>query len=217
MTKRIFGHILGYPPGTAFENRKELHDSGVHRPPQAGISGSQFEGSDSIVVSGGYEDDADYGDRIIYTGFGGNDPKTGEQVADQDLINQNAALSVSCERGLPVRVVRGAKGDPKRSPPSGYRYDGLYRVALYWSEVGRSGFKIWRYELAKLPDQTKAPVTPYAKRSRAHGSSGPTPPTTRKSRRNSFICVICRQRRQVGEMSASRRGVCERCRDRPLR
>lgn len=31
-------------------------------------------GADSIVVSGGYPDDADYGDEIIYTGHGGRDP-----------------------------------------------------------------------------------------------------------------------------------------------
>lgn len=41
---------------------------------QAGISGSGEEGADSVVVSGGYEDDEDYGDVIVYTGHGGNDP-----------------------------------------------------------------------------------------------------------------------------------------------
>jgi integrase len=40
----------------------------------AGISGGEREGADSIVVSGGYEDDEDYGDVIVYTGAGGNDP-----------------------------------------------------------------------------------------------------------------------------------------------
>jgi hypothetical protein len=38
--------------------------------------GSQT-GAESIVVSGGYEDDEDHGDTIIYTGHGGNDPQTG--------------------------------------------------------------------------------------------------------------------------------------------
>ncbi len=215
MTKRIFGHILGYPPGTTFENRKALHDAGVHRPPQAGISGSQYEGSDSIVVSGGYEDDADYGDRIIYTGFGGNDPKTGEQVADQDLINQNAALSVSCERRLPVRVVRGAKGDPRQSPRSGYRYDGLYRVTHFWSEIGRSGFRIWRYELVMLPDQNKAPVMPHPKRAASRQKSGPAERTRREPSKDSFICVICRRRKPIREMSDARKGVCGRCLHKP--
>ena len=33
-----------------------------------GIGGTKAEGADSIVVNGGYEDDEDYGDEIIYTG-----------------------------------------------------------------------------------------------------------------------------------------------------
>jgi putative restriction endonuclease len=51
--------------------------------------------------------------------------------------------------GLPVRVIRGAGGEPTRSPKSGYRYDGLYFVDAYWHERGRSGFRIWRYRLVK--------------------------------------------------------------------
>jgi putative restriction endonuclease len=38
-----------------------------------GIHGTAKEGADSIVVSGGYVDDRDMGDVIIYTGEGGND------------------------------------------------------------------------------------------------------------------------------------------------
>jgi putative restriction endonuclease len=92
--KRLFGHVPGIPVGEEFKNRRALHDAGVHRPTQAGISGSQEEGADSIVVSGGYEDDHDSGDRIIYTGFGGNDPSTGEQVSNQQLTYQNKAIAV---------------------------------------------------------------------------------------------------------------------------
>jgi putative restriction endonuclease len=64
----VFGHIPGYPVGSWFENRAELADAGVHRHRQAGISGSASKGADSIVLSGGYEDDQDFGDLIIYTG-----------------------------------------------------------------------------------------------------------------------------------------------------
>jgi hypothetical protein len=70
VAERIFGHVPGYPEGTLFEDRAELRESGVHRPIQSGISGSQTEGAESIVLSGGYEDDADHGDVIIYTGQG---------------------------------------------------------------------------------------------------------------------------------------------------
>jgi putative restriction endonuclease len=118
---------------------------------QAGISGGSQTGAESIVVSGGYEDDEDHGDTIIYTGHGGNDPQSGRQVADQTLTRQNLALAVSADRGLPVRVLRGANGDPEHSPASGYQYDGLYFVESYWKEKGRSGFDIWRYRLVASP------------------------------------------------------------------
>ncbi len=104
---RIFGELEGIYEGDSFRNRLELSQSGVHRPPQAGISGSQKEGSDSIIVSGGYEDDEDYGDIIIYTGHGGRDLSSGKQVADQELVRGNLALAKSCKNGLPVRVIRG--------------------------------------------------------------------------------------------------------------
>jgi putative restriction endonuclease len=66
LPKRIFGHIPGYPEGRWFESRKALSEAGIHRPPVAGISGTESEGADSIVLSGGYEDDEDFGDEIVY-------------------------------------------------------------------------------------------------------------------------------------------------------
>ena len=45
----------------------------VHRPPMAGIAGKVEEGSQSIVLAGGYEDDEDNGDTFLYTGAGGRD------------------------------------------------------------------------------------------------------------------------------------------------
>jgi putative restriction endonuclease len=138
---RQFGEIAEIPAGTTFTNRPELADSGVHRPLQAGISGGEKEGADSIVVSGGYEDE-DYGDVLLYTGHGGNDPDTHRQVADQSLTAGNLALARSGIEGLPVRVVRGFGGDPAFSPPTGFRYDGVYRVESYEEKTGKSGFKI---------------------------------------------------------------------------
>jgi len=81
MSERIFGHIPGYPEGSHFEARIDLSKAGVHRPTVAGISGSERDSADSIVLSGGYEDDEDLGDEIVYTGHGGRDPETGKQVA----------------------------------------------------------------------------------------------------------------------------------------
>jgi putative restriction endonuclease len=64
---------------------------------------------------------------------------------------------VSADRGLPVRVVRGAEGDPAYSPGTGFRYDGLFYVESYWEATGQSGFKIWRYRLVEEPPAN--PVT----------------------------------------------------------
>src|ERR671916_1975006 len=156
VAERIFGHVPGYPEGTLFEDRAELRESGVHRPIQAGISGSQTEGAESIVLSGGYEDDADHGDVIIYTGQGGRDRITGQQIHDQPFTRGNRALALSKQNGLPVRVIRGSSHDSEYSPPSGYSYDGLYSVEEFWRDVGRSGFGIWRFRLVKIPDGASA-------------------------------------------------------------
>lgn len=150
MAERIFGDIPGIPEGSEFENRYFLSQYGVHRPLQAGISGSQTEGADSIVLSGGYEDDEDMGDIIIYTGHGGRSLETGLQVTDQQLVRQNLALALNCQRGLPVRVIRGYNHKSSSSPTQGYRYDGLFRVDSYWREKGRAGFYVWRFRLIKI-------------------------------------------------------------------
>jgi putative restriction endonuclease len=154
MADRLFGHVPGYPEGSLFEDRAELNASRVHVPTQAGISGSQTEGAESIVLSGGYEDDVDYGNTIIYTGHGGRDPHTGQQTHDQPFTRGNRALALSKQNGLPVRVIRGSSHDSPYSPRSGYSYDGLYAVEDFWHEVGKSGFEIWRFRLEKIPDQT---------------------------------------------------------------
>ncbi len=150
-----FGHIPGYPPGFVFENRAELAEAGVHRHPQAGICGSQYEGAESVVLSGGYEDDADGWDEILYTGHGGRDNQTERQIADQPFSRGNRALAYSKQHGLPVRVIRGSRHDHPDSPPVGYRYDGLYRVEDFWREPGGAGFQIWRFKLLKVFERSK--------------------------------------------------------------
>ncbi|MFW3346596.1 YDG/SRA domain-containing protein [Aliarcobacter butzleri] len=145
---RVFGNILGIAPGQIFVDRAELAQAKVHKPTQAGISGSEKEGSDSIVLSGGYEDDQDYGDVIIYTGAGGNE--NGKQVRDQELKGVNLALAKSKLDELPIRVVRGYTHKSPFSPKTGYEYAGLFKVVDYWSEVGKSGFIVWRFRLEKI-------------------------------------------------------------------
>lgn len=144
-----FGELPAVPPGTPFVNRQALHDAGVHRQNQAGITGLPAYGAESIVLSGGYEDDEDYGDLIIYTGQGGQ--LEGKQVADQELKSGNAALVTSMAHGLPVRVIRAASHKSPYSPKSGLVYSGLFTVEDFWSESGKSGFLIWRYRLRAIP------------------------------------------------------------------
>jgi|694.fasta_scaffold08870_2 putative restriction endonuclease len=143
--------------GTTFLNRKLLSASGLHRPVIQGIAGNQATGATSVVVSGGYEDDEDFGDVIIYTGAGGNDPVTKTQIADQEFTRGNLALAKSCEFGLPVRVIRGAHDGSAHAPPSGYRYDGYFQVDQYWHERGKSGFRIYRFLLRRIQGDAGPP------------------------------------------------------------
>lgn len=154
--ERIFGHIPGIEVGFTFENYAAMNAAGIHRPTQAGISGSGKEGADSIVISGGYEDDQDFGDEIIYTGHGGKNT-SGHQIADQTLTLGNLALARSQIEGLPVRIIRGAHKHNPYAPKKGYRYDGLYRVDSYWHEKGKSGFLVWRYRLLQINTEEHIP------------------------------------------------------------
>jgi predicted restriction endonuclease len=208
-TDRYFGELPGVPVGSAWATRAEVAQAGVHRPTQSGISGTRADGSDSIVVSGGYEDDSDAGDEILYTGAGGNDPVTGKQIADQTLDQPgNAGLVTSQNRGLPVRVIRGAKGDPAYSPASGYRYDGLYRVADHWSKVGKSGFRVWQFRLMRLEEQDAAPYVPDVNvpggRQRPRTSHGVTTRVVRDTRVSRYVkqlygdaCQVCGVRLEI--------------------
>ncbi|GAA2903688.1 MULTISPECIES: YDG/SRA domain-containing protein [Streptomyces] len=142
----MIGEVPNVPVGQEYATRRLAHEAGVHRPLQAGICGTKKKGAESIVVSGGYKDDEDYGSVIIYTGHGGQDGAK-NQVSDQTLDDSgNAALVTSYLEGLPVRVIRG-KHDSPYAPDSGYRYDGLYRVTSYGSKLGIDGFLIWQFRL----------------------------------------------------------------------
>ena len=65
MSERYFGEIESFPEGSMFTTRVELSKAGLHPPPVAGISGGEKEGAASIVLSGGYEDDLDFGNEIL--------------------------------------------------------------------------------------------------------------------------------------------------------
>ena len=73
MKKNHFGPIPGIEVGTQWLFRMQVSEDGVHRPPVGGIAGTEKEGCQSIVISGGYEDDVDNGEEFTYTGSGGRD------------------------------------------------------------------------------------------------------------------------------------------------
>jgi putative restriction endonuclease len=145
------GDLPDIRPGRLFASRQELFDARVHRALQAGIVRTGAAGAESIVLSGGYPDDADDGNVITYTGHGGRDPNSDRQIADQTFTYQNQALGTSSLLGLPVRVIRGSGQHSEFAPSVGYRYDGLFRIERYWQEPGRDGFLVCRYRLIADP------------------------------------------------------------------
>jgi len=158
-TKYTFGNIDNVKEGDIFSDRKMLRKAGIHLALQAGIDGNSKEGSPSIVLNGGYEDDEDYGDVIIYTGHGGNDPNTKKQIADQSWDDTgNKALLISEMQGNPVRVTRGAKHKSKFSPKVGYQYAGLYQITQHFEETGKNGFLVCRYKLEKINNLSAQPL-----------------------------------------------------------
>jgi len=100
---RHFGKIKGIKVGTNWEYRVFVSAVGIHRPPVGGIAGQGNVGAQSIVLSGGYEDDIDDGDEFIYTGAGGRELKEGNkrtapQSKNQELTKTNLALARNCPK-----------------------------------------------------------------------------------------------------------------------
>ncbi|KAA8527829.1 hypothetical protein F0562_035302 [Nyssa sinensis] len=156
--KRIVGSIPGVCVGDVFFFRMELCVVGLHGQSQAGIDylpASQSSNGEpiatSIIVSGGYEDDEDTGDVIIYTGHGGQD-KHSRQCVHQKLEGGNLALERSMHFGVEVRVIRGFKYEGSASGKV-YVYDGLYRIHDSWFDVGKSGFGVYKYKLIRMDNQ----------------------------------------------------------------
>uniref|UniRef100_A0A8C8GF69 E3 ubiquitin-protein ligase UHRF n=1 Tax=Oncorhynchus tshawytscha TaxID=74940 RepID=A0A8C8GF69_ONCTS len=175
-----YGPVPGVPVGTTWKFRVQVSEAGVHRPHVGGIHGRSNDGSYSLVLAGGFEDEVDRGDEFTYTGSGGRDlsgnKRIGEHSFDQTLTHYNRALALNCDApindkdgaesrnwraGKPVRVVRSSKGRriSKYAPEEGNRYDGIYKVVKYWPEIGKCGFLVWRY-LLRRDDLEPAPWTP---------------------------------------------------------
>jgi [histone H3]-lysine9 N-trimethyltransferase EHMT len=110
---RLVGDIPGVLVGDAFYYHAEICVVGLHTAPQAGIGyipgrlldvGQSI--ATSIVSSGGYLDDEDTGDVIVYTGSGGRQRNRVNHSADQTLECGNLALHNSYQYGVEVCVIR---------------------------------------------------------------------------------------------------------------
>ncbi|KAM7256069.1 hypothetical protein ACFE04_011810 [Oxalis oulophora] len=152
--KKRVGVVPGVEIGDIFFFRIEMCVVGIHAPSMAGIdymsvrAGGQEDEplAVSIVSSGGYEDNAEDEDVLIYSGQGGKDN------ADQKLERGNLALEKSLHRGNEVRVIRGLK-DIANPSSKIYIYDGLYKIQESWIEKGKTGFGVFKYKLVRIPGQ----------------------------------------------------------------
>ncbi|CAL0332769.1 unnamed protein product [Lupinus luteus] len=159
-SKKSFGAVSGVEVGDIFYFRIELCLVGLHAPSMAGIDyiGTKTSQEEeplavSIVSSGGYEDNVEDGDVLIYTGQGGANKEKG--ASDQKLERGNLALEKSMHRGNDVRVMRGLTD---LAHPTGkvYIYDGLYKIQNTWVEKAKNGFNVFKYKLVRCPAQPAA-------------------------------------------------------------
>jgi putative restriction endonuclease len=100
-----------------------------------------------------------------------------------------------------VRVIRGHAHPSPHSPPVGYSYDGLYVVEDYWHEPGRSGVRVWRYRLRKVP-QEATPDQTVAETPAAYSVV---------ERRETTISRIVRDTAQARRIKALYRYACQVC------
>ncbi|KAH0460390.1 hypothetical protein IEQ34_011053 [Dendrobium chrysotoxum] len=157
----IMGHVHGVEVGDEFHYRVELSLIGLHRLFQGGIDSmkqNRMLVAVSIVASGGYEDDVDGSDVLIYSGSGGISAGGDKQPGDQKLERGNLALKNSIEAQTPVRVILGfkEKSDPhdaRGKLVSTFTYAGLYHVESYWQERGSHGFNVFKFQLKRKPGQ----------------------------------------------------------------
>lgn len=150
--KQILGPVPGVEVGDEFHYRVELIIIGLHRQSQGGIDYVKHGGkilATSIVASGGYADDLDNSESLIYTGQGGNVMNAEKKPEDQKLERGNLALKNSMHERNPVRVIRGSDSSDGKT----YVYDGLYMVEKCWQDLGPHGKLVFKFQLDRIPGQ----------------------------------------------------------------
>ncbi|KAG6577657.1 Histone-lysine N-methyltransferase, H3 lysine-9 specific SUVH6, partial [Cucurbita argyrosperma subsp. sororia] len=150
--KQILGPVPGVEVGDEFRYRIELNIIGLHRQVQGGIDyvkcGKKILAT-SIVASGGYTNNLDNSDVLIYTGQGGNMMNSDKKPEDQKLERGNLALKNSFDEKSPVRVIRGYESSDGKT----YVFDGLYLVEKWWQDMGPHGKLIYKFQLCRIPGQ----------------------------------------------------------------
>ncbi|GLT70701.1 hypothetical protein SLA2020_427620, partial [Shorea laevis] len=150
--------------GEIWEYRFEYRQWGVHFPFVGGIAGQNKVGVQSVVLTGGYQDE-DRGAWFLYSGSGGRNLRGNKRTCKKQSFHQkftqlNQALRISCIEGYPIRVVRSHTENRSCYAPDGkgLRYDGIYRIEMCWRKTGSQGFKICRYLFVRC-DNSPAPWT----------------------------------------------------------
>ncbi|XP_068650305.1 histone-lysine N-methyltransferase, H3 lysine-9 specific SUVH6-like isoform X2 [Aristolochia californica] len=161
--KQILGSVPGVEVGDEFHYRVELAIIGLHRQYMAGIDYLKENGchlATSIVASGGYNDEVDNSDVLIYTGHGGKHASGDKKCRDQKLIRGNLALKNSMEAHTPIRVIRGFKEkasdahqEAKSKMVATYTYDGLHLVEKYWMEKEHHGGSVFKFQMRRVSGQ----------------------------------------------------------------
>ncbi|KAH9616640.1 hypothetical protein KSS87_016466 [Heliosperma pusillum] len=165
-SRKRLGAVPGVEIGDIFYFRMEMCVLGLHAPSMGGIDYMIVKSESdeeplavSIVSSGGYDDNADDQDVLIYTGQGGGNyngkgKQTGE-ASDQKLERGNLALERSARRQNHIRVIRGIR-DLVNPAIKIYVYDGLYSIQDSWIDKAKSGVSTFKYKLIRLPGQPSA-------------------------------------------------------------
>mmetsp|Transcript_31506 Transcript_31506/g.89416 ORF Transcript_31506/g.89416 Transcript_31506/m.89416 type:complete len:505 (+) Transcript_31506:2068-3582(+) len=147
-----YGVIPGVKVGSVFKEKGELEVARLHSGIVRGISWPismtpDCRGAYSIVMSGGYQDDEDDGDRFKFVGMGLGS-------ANQEYRQGNLALRYNKETKTPVRVIRRVEQGKEFS----FSYEGLYDIIDSWLETSTdgSGRKVIKFQLQKHKENTKS-------------------------------------------------------------
>ncbi|RWR86777.1 SET domain-containing protein [Cinnamomum micranthum f. kanehirae] len=196
----ILGAVPGVEVGDEFHFRVELAIIGLHRPYQSGIDymkQNKIVLATSVVASGGYEDDMDGSDVLIYSGQGGKPAGVDKQAEDQKLERGNLALKNSIDAETPVRVIHGFKElrgsdtqDVKGKKIITYTYNGLYLVENYWQERGDHGRFIFKFQMRRLPGQPELAIKEIKKSKKSAEREGLCIADISQGKEKIAICVV---------------------------